>query len=72
MGQVWADAIWYLAQPNQTLNLLADPDPYSPLNGGLMLIRPSRSLYHQGIEVCTWAGACKPTGHVRLRDPLGS
>ena len=50
VGAVWRRAITGLMRHPQ-LNLVADPDVYSPLNGGLMLVKPSPALYRDGLRV---------------------
>ena len=49
VGAVWARALSQIAH-HPRLKLLADPDRYSPINGGFMLIQPSADLYEQGIH----------------------
>jgi hypothetical protein len=51
----WSAAAWqrfferFMNRPH--LRIAVDPDAYSPLNGGLMLIRPSAALYDEGLGV---------------------
>ena len=49
VGAVWARALSQIAH-HPRLKLLADPDRYSPINGGFMLLQPSADLYEQGIH----------------------
>lgn len=50
-----AASAWRLALQRffhqRELLVVAEPDPYSPFNGGLMLMRPSPEVYQEGIEV---------------------
>ena len=50
VARAWEAAISGLLASNDKL-VIADPDPRSPFNAGLFLLRPSRELYAEGITV---------------------
>ena len=51
----WTSVVGQL-QDDERVSVLANPDTISPLNGGLMLLKPNRSLLDAGLEVL---GRCR-------------
>ena len=50
VAQAWVDAMTGLLA-NGAVQLVGAPDTLAPLNGGLMLLKPSSQLYHEGLDV---------------------
>ena len=71
VGATWHAALARMARQSR-IRLLADPDVYSPINGGLMLVKPAPHIYQDGLQVlrsCRF-NATHGWEHVGMRPSL--